>query len=149
MRSKTLFLIDDDQDDSELFHEALGAVDNSVNCCFAADGREALHKLNHREVDLPDLIFLDINMPDMNGWQFLGKLKEMDTFKDIPVIMYSTSSQRTDINLARSYGALCFVTKPNSFSTLKKMMEVVVSHLENNLIKSVCEALNGISAKMN
>jgi len=141
MSTKTFFLIDDDADDSELFHEAIEAVDKSVNFCFAADGKEALHKLIRKEVGVPDIIFLDINMPDMNGWQLLDRLKRDESYKDIPVIMYSTSSQKSDIKLAMDSGALCFVTKPDTFLRLKKIMEVVITHMEQGLLRSVCEAI--------
>ena len=149
MSGKTFFLIDDDADDSELFHEAIGAVDNSVNCCFASDGREALDVLKEKGDTVPDIIFMDINMPDMNGWQLLDRLKKEEAYRAIPVIMYSTSSQRSDAIKAKNYGALCFVTKPSNFSSLKKIVEVVISHMERGLMQSVCEALHQLPLQLN
>jgi CheY-like chemotaxis protein len=144
---KTFFLIDDDADDTELFQEAIGEVDDSVACHSASDGRQALHKLHSKDGVVPDIIFLDINMPDMSGWQLLLQLKEDENFRHIPVIMYSTSSQKSDLEKAKDSGALCFVVKPDTFSRLKKIVEVVLSHMENNLLKSVCESLNKLQPR--
>jgi CheY-like chemotaxis protein len=144
MTTKTFLLVEDDSDDTELFTEAIGAVDASVLCYSAADGREALAKLNAKSIGAPDLIFLDINMPGMNGWQLLNRLKSDQSYKDIPVIMYSTSSQIKDIKNASASGALCFFTKPNSFLKLKKILEVVVSCMERNALDAVCDAVHSL-----
>src|ERR1700742_4342006 len=89
-------LIDDDTDDRELFSEALATVDPVIVCDQATDGAEALDRLIKREISEPDIIFLDINMPVMNGWQFLTKLKSVEKYRHIPVIVYSTSSNQKD-----------------------------------------------------
>jgi CheY-like chemotaxis protein len=142
MTEKTFLLVEDDNDDCELFTEAIEAVDASVRFYFASDGIEALDKLSDNAIQSPDIIFLDINMPQMNGWQFLNRLKEDKTLKDIPVIMYSTSSQMKDMKKASASGALCFLTKPNSFLHLKKMLEVVVFHMRQNRLDGVCDAVH-------
>jgi CheY-like chemotaxis protein len=142
MTERTFLLVEDDNDDCELFTEAIEAVDASVRFYFATDGKEALDKLSGKAIQSPDIIFLDINMPQMNGWQLLNRLKEDQTLKDIPVIMYSTSSQMNDRKKASASGALCFFTKPNSFLHLKKMLEVVVSHMRENRLDGVCDAVH-------
>jgi CheY-like chemotaxis protein len=142
MTEKTFLLVEDDSDDCELFTEAIEAVDASVRFYFVTDGNEALDKLSGKAIQPPDIIFLDINMPQMNGWQFLTRLKEDETLRDIPVIMYSTSSQIKDMKKASASGALCFFTKPNSFLHLKKMLEVVVFHLRQNRLDGVCDAVH-------
>src|ERR1700748_738161 len=104
---KTRFLvIDDDTDDRELFTEALASVDPVIACDQATDGSEALKRLISREIDQPDIIFLDINMPIMDGWQFLRQLKKEDQYKHIPVIVYTTSSNSKDKRIADDLGAL-------------------------------------------
>ena len=85
--NKRILVVDDDNDDRELFSEALASVDPVIVCDQATDGAEALKRLSTREIDKPDIIFLDINMPVMNGWQFLSKLKSEDQYKNIPVIV--------------------------------------------------------------
>jgi CheY-like chemotaxis protein len=85
-------LIDDDTDDWELFSEALAAVDPIIVCHHATGGADAFNRLRNREFSTPDIIFLDINMPVMDGWQFLTQLKSEEALRHIPVIIYSTSS---------------------------------------------------------
>jgi CheY-like chemotaxis protein len=86
-------------------------------------------------------------MPEMNGWQFLNKLKGNQAFKDIPVIMYSTSSQIKDIKNAFASGALCFFTKPNSFLQLKKILEVVITYMDRDSLDAVCEAVHRLNLR--
>ena len=149
MIPKTFLLVEDDSDDSEMFTEAIVAVDASVRCYSAADGREAINKLTEGVIaPPPDLIFLDINMPEMNGWQVLDRLKKDQGLQRIPVIMYSTSSHPRDIQNASAKGALCFLTKPNSFPHLKKILEVVVNHVSLNQLDAVCEAVHRLNPRM-
>ncbi len=130
MEAKKKFLIvDDDADDSEMFCEAVKEVIPDCICYRASNGRSAIIALDNEEIDIPDIIFLDINMPVMNGWQCLSKLKEPETFKDIPVIMYSTSSYPEEVDRARHSGALCFLTKPYNFRELKKNLAIVADYV--------------------
>src|SRR5689334_21264234 len=117
----TIFLLaDDDVDDIELFCEALQTVDPSVECVCVQNGREALEMINSLlPNNQPQLIFLDINMPVMNGWDCLRHLKNNPSLKDIPVLIYSTTSREKDINYALDLGALCFFTKPKDYQELK------------------------------
>lgn len=129
----TFLLADDDSDDKTLFCEALSEIDPKIVCHTAGDGKEALTILSEKKVDQPDIIFLDINMPVMDGWQCLGRLKENPNYKDIPVIMYSTSSYQRDIDLALSSGAFCFLTKPSDYRELKSILNLIVKTPMNSL----------------
>src|SRR5438477_6348857 len=111
---KRFLLVDDDTDDRELFSEAVASINPVIICDLAADAQEALEKLYKKEYT-PDLIFLDINLPVMTGWQFLSNLKNTGEHRDIPVNMYSTSNNQRDKDIARDLGALCFITKPSAF----------------------------------
>jgi CheY-like chemotaxis protein len=122
----TIYLIDDDMDDVELFREALEEVDPSVSLQYANDGYEAVRDLTEQKQVLPDLIFLDISMPVFNGLQCLASFKKDDKLKDLPVIMYTTSSQEREIRTARELGASGFVTKPNDFKHLKRMLAMIL-----------------------
>jgi CheY-like chemotaxis protein len=113
-------------DDVELFRDALEEVDPTVCLEYANDGHEAVRSLMERGDALPDLIFLDISMPVFSGLQCLAFFKEDEQLRDLPVIMYSTSSQEREIHLARELGALAFVTKPNDFRLLKRILTVVL-----------------------
>ena len=143
---KVFLLADDDLDDIELFCEALAMVDASILCLCATNGEEALDTL--RDNERPNLIFLDINMPRMNGWEFLERVKKMEEFRNIPVLVYSTSKHPKDINTALDLGAICFFSKPESFSELKRILEVVVANVDNDLLAAVSQFTNIKSEKV-
>jgi CheY-like chemotaxis protein len=137
-----LLLADDDVDDIELFTEALAETNNTVICYCVKDGKEVLPKLRQPDTIKPALIFLDVNMPGMNGWESLSVIKKDETYKDIPVIMYSTSSHIKDVELAKLRGALCFFTKPPDFSRLKKIIDITITNLAKGSVESICEAIH-------
>ena len=137
--NKRFLVIDDDTDDRELFTEALASVDPVIVCDQATDGAEALSRLITKEIDQPDIIFLDINMPVMDGWQFLTRLKKEDAYKHIPVIVYTTSSNMKDKRIADDLGALCFITKPHAFGRLKNMLGIVVMHVRTQDFRRICD----------
>jgi CheY-like chemotaxis protein len=126
-----ILYIDDDAEDRELFKEALYEVDPAIVCYLADDGAKGLNTLEEL-VMVPDLIFVDVNMPIMNGKQFLKTVKNTIRLRTIPVIMYSTTSQPREMNEYFQLGARDFLVKPSSFSdvceTLKKAIEITNSH---------------------
>ncbi len=117
MAQKHILLIDDDEDDQEIFLTALGKVDKNVRCTPIDDAREALEALKKGEIS-PDLIFLDLNLPVMNGQQFLVEIKKEETLGNIPVLILSTSSHLATIELTKELGAAAFYTKPGNFQDL-------------------------------
>ncbi len=117
-----LLLIDDDADDQEIFLSALAFIDNSIHCTIATNGHDGLQHLSATEEALPDLIFLDLNMPVMNGMQFLQEMKDNHLAKGVPVIIYSTASDQQTIRQALELGAFQFYTKPEKFSELVGML---------------------------
>ena len=123
---QSIYLIDDDLDDIELFRDALEEVAPTVSFRFANGAHEAVETLTGKKSSLPDLIFLDISMPVFSGLQCLASFKKDQKLKDVPVIMYTTSSQEREIRLARELGAIAFVTKPNDFRLLKRILTVVL-----------------------
>lgn len=128
-RSEITFLLaDDDADDKTLFCEALAEINPGIVCHTAGDGKEALAILSEEQLKKPDIIFLDINMPVMDGWQCLGKLKQDSRHKNIPVIMYSTSSYQRDIDLALESGAFCFFTKPSDYRELRSILKLIATN---------------------
>jgi CheY-like chemotaxis protein len=142
---KRFLLIDDDTDDRELFSEALASVNPVIICDLAADAEEAFIKLGVKEMDAPDMIFLDINLPVMTGWQFLTNIKSAEAYKHIPVIMYSTSNSQRDKDIARDLGALCFITKPSAFKKLKTTLEVIVTYMNRQWYNLICAAINELN----
>lgn len=118
---KTCFLIDDDIDDQEIFALALSQIGEQFQCLVANNGYEGLQILKN-QIKLPHYIFLDLNMPRMNGKECLKEIKKIDRLKNIPVIIYSTSSSIIDIADARSLGASDFITKPFSVKDLTDIL---------------------------
>ncbi|MBL7699530.1 MAG: response regulator [Chitinophagaceae bacterium] len=124
---RRFFIVDDDTDDQDLFIEAVNEVDSSIECLSASNCEEALDLLKNRKMPMPDMIFLDLNMPRLNGKQCLAELKREAHLRDIPVIIYSTSSEKRDIDETARLGAAHFLTKPNKFEELCKALSFVVS----------------------
>jgi CheY-like chemotaxis protein len=121
--SKKIFLIDDDEDDRWLFAEALARTVPEVECDTASSGHEAIAILLSAK-QLPDFIFLDLNMPGMDGKKCLAQLKEHPRLKSIPVIVYSTSNFHKDIEETKALGAAEFVIKPSDYTQLCTMFKV-------------------------
>lgn len=132
----SILLIDDDADDRELFDEALQEVGPHIRFESAGNGQMAFEMLELKKQDLPDLIFLDINMPVIDGWQCLSILKNNEAFKHIPVIIYSTSAPDGAQETAIRLGALSYVLKPSQFNELKKMLARVVALIDKEAILS-------------
>jgi CheY-like chemotaxis protein len=140
---KKILLADDDRDDQDIFQEALSLLNPEIVCEGAGNGLQALALLTSQKT-VPNIIFVDINMPIMNGWELLGKLKSDKRFGQIPVIIYSTSSRPEDKSIAEDLGAICFVTKPGDYRLVKGMLKIVIDHLEEDSISNVCEEIKRI-----
>jgi CheY-like chemotaxis protein len=125
-KSQTVMIVDDDEDDIELFCEALKDVDGNINCISASNGEDALMTLNKENAVLPDYIFLDLNMPRLNGKQCLKKIKSNATLRDIPVIVYTTSKLKEDVEETKKLGATTFLTKPNQLNDLRKAIASIL-----------------------
>jgi len=123
-----LMLGDDDIDDIELFHEAVKEVKPDAELIILHNGRQILSKL---QTERPAVIFLDINMPEMNGWECLRSLKDDAALKHIPVVMYTTSSSKRDIEIAKDLGAFKLVTKPDRFQDLLKILSGIIREIGN------------------
>lgn len=114
----TCYLVDDDHDDQEIFSMAIENLGLNIKCKFASNGFEAIEKLKGEQTFLPDFIFMDLNMPRMNGRQCLAEIKKITHLKEVPVIMYSTSSRQSDIADLLQMGASAYIAKPSSIPAL-------------------------------
>lgn len=121
MIHKKVILIDDDFDDQLLFEDAVNEVTTQVECLTARNGMEAIELLNNT-TPTPSLIFLDLNMPLMDGFEFLEYIKSVDQFKEIPVIIISTSNSPYDQKRSEALGAKIFFTKTSDFHDLKERL---------------------------
>lgn len=117
MNYTSLLLVDDDADDRLLFNEALREINLPVSFEAATDGIDALRKLGKNN-NTPQLIFLDLNMPIMHGFECLKRIKANVAFQKIPVIIFTTSSSPLDIHMAKQLGAAAYLCKPMHFMHL-------------------------------
>ena len=130
--NRIFFIADDDPDDQELIIKALRKIDKSSECITAHNGQQAIHKLENEMFFLPDFIFLDLNMPLMNGKQCLVHLKALQKFDGVPVIIYSTSAQNKEVQEMMRLGADCFLQKPNLFDDLYHALNSIVTNNKFN-----------------
>ncbi len=124
-----ILLVDDDKDDQVFFLDALTELNPEIDCGIANNGLEAMDHLN-RIPPPPSIIFLDLNMPYMNGFECLSAIKLDQKYKDIPVVIITTSNSALDREKSIEMGANTFMTKPSDFFKLKENIRKV---LENNL----------------
>lgn len=120
-------LADDDEDDRLFFTDAFSElkIDTKVNTFN--DGVELMNYLNNTESILPNILFLDLNMPRKNGVECLLEIKENERFNDIAIAIYSTSSSEEHIEETFVNGANIYIKKPSDFNTLKKILSEVVT----------------------
>lgn len=114
-KSNSVLYADDDVDDKNWLHEACKALDSYLDIHFVNNGNEVLEFLEQlSEDELPALIVLDLNMPELDGKQTLQRLKKHPVFKQIPVIIVTTSSNLLDKEVCKRLGAALYMTKPDT-----------------------------------
>ncbi len=117
-----IFLADDDNDDRALFSKALAELPLQCDVVHFTDGIHLMAQLMIDSTILPDLIFLDINMPLMDGAACLRKIRDPENLLDIPVVIYTSAIDRKDMVLLEAMGATGYLKKPNSFNQLKTLL---------------------------
>jgi CheY-like chemotaxis protein len=120
-----VLLADDDDDDRLLFLDVLKEQAVPVNLSVAVNGEVLMGMLAKSR--LPDLIFLDLNMPLKNGFECLDEIRADARMRHVPVIIFSTSSQPSAIDQVYRRGAQLYIRKPNDFAQLKKVINHVLS----------------------
>jgi CheY-like chemotaxis protein len=125
MTNKALrvLLADDDEDDRLFFKEAIDDIKMKTTVTIVNDGIELMEYLHNPEVLLPDVIFLDLNMPRKNGMQCLEEIRNDELLKNLTIAIYSTSGAERDIEETFIKGANVYIKKPNNFTSLKKVVE--------------------------
>lgn len=122
-----ILFTDDDEDDREFFAQATADLHLNYPVEFCKNGLELLARLGDKNTDIPDIIFLDLNMPILSGLETLQKIREDDQFKNIPVIgIYSTSTTIDGVKNTFRLGANVYIVKPISFGDLKKIILKVI-----------------------
>jgi CheY-like chemotaxis protein len=127
-----LLLADDDTDDCIFFREALEELPLAAALTIVNDGVELMDILSNHQVPLPDVLFLDLNMPRKTGIECLAEIKLNDKLKHIPVVIFSTSFDMEVIHALFRNGANYYVRKPGVFSKLKKVIHEALSLIAKN-----------------
>ncbi len=120
--SLLVLLADDDADDRMFFQDAIEEIELKINLVTVKDGQELMYFLERDAVMIPQVLFLDLNMPFKNGLQCLLDIRRNVNFNDICIILYSTTARQSDIDEGFERGANFFVHKPNSFTDLKRIL---------------------------
>ncbi len=113
-----VLLADDDFNDRILFKDAIDQLNLNVSLKMLDGGIELMSHLKDKKNQLPDFIFLDLNMPGKNGFQCLDEMRTDNRLKDLCVIIYSTSSRLDDINESLNKGANLYFKKSSTFQEL-------------------------------
>jgi CheY-like chemotaxis protein len=127
--TRILMIVDNDFDDRYFFRNAVKEIGREYECIQAGHGVEALEKLRTSD-QLPDIIFLDLNMPLMNGWKCLEELKRDEKLERIPVIIYTTSDSKKDMELSKALGADYYLTKPADLADLPRKIDEALQYVE-------------------
>jgi CheY-like chemotaxis protein len=121
---KNIYLADDDADDRMFFEDALKQLPIPTQLTLSNDGLELMCNL---ETVIPDVIFLDLNMPRKNGFQCLEEIRSTPNLKDIPIVIFSTTANEDAVNKTYQLGANYYICKPHSFELLVKAIETVLT----------------------
>ncbi|MDR7211725.1 response regulator [Flavobacterium piscis] len=125
MLYKNILLIDDDTDDAEIFIEAIESLERGIASRVATNALHAFEELQTAE-SLPDFIFVDFNMPALNGAEFIQKMKDERRLQHIPIILMSTHSVEVMSQLTQQFETLQYMTKPSSFHELVALLDEVL-----------------------
>ncbi len=121
-----ILLVDDDEDDIAFFELALKRQSNPTRLTTLMEGD---HVLTHLETTAtrPDLLILDLNLPRLHGRDVLLQVRNSPVGQSIPVVMLTTSSAQEDKDFCLAHGAVAFLTKPTSLTTLSTMLADVMA----------------------
>ncbi len=124
-----LLLADDDIDDCDFFTEAVDEISSTLTLSVLNDGVALMDFLLAADNPVPHLVFLDINMPRKSGSECLEAMKSSVKLKAIPVVIYSTSLDRTVVNHLYDLGAHYYIQKPCEFTNIKKAITKAISQV--------------------
>lgn len=127
-----LLLADDDEDDCDFFKEALDEISIKTELTMVHDGVQLMDYLKKNISNLPDVVFLDLNMPRKNGIECLTEIKENEKLKALPIIIFSTSLDSEIVDNLYKKGASFYIRKPGDFSKLKKVIENALNKASEN-----------------
>ena len=123
MKPLNILLADDDMDDCNFFKNALAALHIKTQLTTVNDGEQLMNYLSEQDADLPDVLFLDLNMPRKNGFECLTAMKEHVVLRNLPVVVLSTLSAKDKIDKIFKIGGHVYVHKPSDFGQLKQVIQ--------------------------
>ncbi|WP_282030448.1 response regulator [Winogradskyella eximia] len=136
MKTLNILLIEDDMIEVMKLNRTISSLKLNHKIIEANNGEDALKILEQKDV-LPDIILLDLNMPKINGIEFLGILKNDDTLKYIPTIILTTSNNQKDLLECYKIGVAGYVLKPLKYEDYLAKMEKLLAYWSiNELIKA-------------
>lgn len=124
---KKINIILGDEDDHMIFKEAINEIKLDSVLNMIEGGIELMEHLLDPKSELPDIVFLDLNMPCKDGVQCLSEIRASEKLKNLAVIIYSTSSSPKDIEECFFGGANAYIKKQNNFKNLKTILHKVLS----------------------
>ncbi|MFV0566038.1 MAG: response regulator [Flavobacteriaceae bacterium] len=133
MKTLSLMLIEDDEIEQIKFERALNKLDLPHKVTTAKNGEEAMDTLGTLTANLPNIIIMDLNMPKMNGLEFLTALKQNGCYGHIPIIVLTTSENRKDIVETYKQGAASYIVKPLKYEDYVARIKSVVSYWGMNV----------------
>ena len=122
-----ILLADDDEDDRLIFKDAINEVKVKTKVTIVNDGVQLMDYLQETEDELPQIVFLDLNMPRKGGIECLKEIRNDPRLKDLSIAIYSTSASEQDIEDTFIKGANIYIKKPNDFNTLVKVLGEVIT----------------------
>lgn len=122
-----ILLADDDDDDRLFFKDAIEKVKVKTVVNMVNNGVELMEYLYNTDTRLPNLIFLDLNMPRKDGMECLKEIRSNHKLKDLTIAIYSTSALEKDIEETFVKGANIYIKKPNDFEELKSILDKVIN----------------------
>ena len=129
----SIFLVDDESDDQEIFKSALDEIDVQVELSLYNSSSTLLEALGNKQKN-PDVLFLDLYMPKMDGEDCLIKIRENPEFDDIPIVIYSTEYDLDRIEKLFNLGANRYLRKPDSFDSIKTSLEKTLQSVQRNTL---------------
>lgn len=122
-RIQTIIIADDDSDDELLFRHALSEVEPTIKLEATKDGNELLSLLQNFK---PDMLFLDLDMPAKNGLECLKAIRSNAFYTDLPIIVFSSTSRKSNIDVAYEMGANLFFIKPSFYKDLVATLQLIL-----------------------
>ncbi|MBB4802825.1 CheY-like chemotaxis protein [Flavobacterium nitrogenifigens] len=133
MKDYTIFYTDDDEDDISIFSDAVDSIPQNIILQTYSEGQKLLNAIFNPPTT-PYVVFLDLNMPGKNGFDVLEEIRNSDYDKDIPIVIYSTSSEAGIIEKCRNLGANFYITKPVLMKDIIKSIEHAITIDWDNFI---------------